>query len=263
MRYVGKTTAAFIMFSALTFLSPGDVAAEECEGDTCIDVATDRNHEVVITVRKGSSGASTSETSVKKQPTSAASSPLRVRAPAKKKVWIPWLPVASSPQPSRLPRPRPTTSRQARPKTSERVETISASEVMDQVRSLLPGGVIIHQPLSQLLVREPVYFRTSVPQRFKAMVVVLDIPIEIDLRASYLWSFGDGSTLTTSDPGGSYPLSTVRHRYLLADTYEALLRVQWNGTWRSGAMSAPIRGVITQIFTKKIEIQGARTRITQ
>jgi hypothetical protein len=230
---------------------------EECQGTTCIDVSADSEHQVVITVKKGTPGST-----MTKKPVVAKKRTPRATPSPSHSLWIPWLP---KPVDVKTPTPRPSVSRKPRATKAPavKVSTISASEVMDQVRKLLPLGAIYFQPPSQILVREPVFFRTSVPQRFTTIVVVLDIPIEIDLHARYLWSFGDGVTLVTTDPGASYPLSTVRHSYSQAGNFEVALQVNWSGTWRSGALSAPIRGHINQSFTKQIEVQAARTRLTQ
>ena len=134
---------------------------------------------------------------------------------------------------------------------------------MDQVRSAIPRGVIAFQPSSKILVREPIYFRTTVPNRFSTVIVVLDIPIEIDMTATYTWNFGDGGALTTKDPGSHYPLSTIRHSYQRAGEYDLTLGITWSGVWRSGALSGPIRGTINQSLSSVMRIESARVRITE
>ena len=134
---------------------------------------------------------------------------------------------------------------------------------MDQVRRTIPQGFITYQPSSGILVHEPVYFRTSIPQRFTTVIVVLEIPIEIELTADYLWNFGDGQFFRTKDPGSSYPISSIRHSYSDSGEKEVILNVSWNGVWRSGAISGPIRGTINQRVIKVLTVETARARITQ
>lgn len=232
----------FFLLIALS-LAPLPSVAEECDGKTCIDVSADENKEVVITVRKNSPG---SHGTKKPQPGPSAK-------PAVKKPWIPWLPKAPTTY-----RPKPRKS----PSPKVKTQKISATSVMDQVRSVLPKGVIITQPGSGALVREPVYFRTTVPTRFSAVIIVLEIPIQINLTAKYFWNFGDGGTLLTTEPGAPYPLSTISHTYKSADSYPVSLQVQWQGTWRSGPLAAPIRGEISQVFSTRLKVDHANFRIT-
>ena len=227
--------------------------AEECNGTTCIDVSTDRDREVVITVRKKSPGATVkptprTTTQVSKRPTPARSRIVVTPSPRN-------TPRTSTPTPRRTTRPRV--------KTSPTEQQISSADLFDQVRSLIPTGSIHHQPTTGILVREPVYFRTSVPNRFSTVVVVLDIPIQIDLHATYRWSFGDGSFISTVDQGNIYPISAIRHSFDRAGRYPLNLQVLWSGNWRSGALSGAINGQLTQNFSTTLEIFGARSRVIQ
>ena len=226
-------------------LIPTNASAEECDGATCIDVSANENKEVVITVKKGSPGSSTTKKVYPRKSSAKTTA---------KKTWIPWLP-----KPASTYRPKPRAS--AKPKV--KTETISAASVMEQVRSLLPQGAIIAQPAQGALVRELMYLRTTVPPKFATVIVVLDLPIQINLTAQYLWDFGDGGTLITSDPGAPYPLSTITHRYESANTYQISLTVRWQGTWRSGPLTAPIRGEVTQRFTLPVKVSHANFRITR
>ena len=213
--------------------------AEQCSNGTCIDVSTDGAKEVVITVRKGKPGASSTT-----RPRPKASSP-RVKRP-----WIPY-------------KPRPAVKRTPSPRPKASVARISSTAVMDQVRSLLPTGVIMTQPTQQFLTHQPITFMTNIPPRFVASLMVLRIPITIDLQATYIWSFGDGSSLITQDPGKPYPLATISHSYESSGAKNARLEVKWNGTWRAAGMSAPINGGITQVYTRELLINGAAAAITR
>ena len=215
----------------------------DCEGDTCIDVSADQeSNQVVITVKKGKAG------------TSSTSSPKpRARSTARK-LFIPWLP---KPVTTAKPRPRPSLT------VKPRVKKISGSQISDQVRSLLPSGLIITQPLDNPLVQEPVNFMTTVPSRFSTVIVVLGIPITIQLSAQYLWDFGDGNTLSTKMQGAPYPLSLIENTYKSSGVRKVTLTVTWSGFWSAGGMSAPIKGGITQTFSRGIEVRPARAIYTR
>ena len=223
----------------LAFLLVIPTSHAECQGNTCIDVSADQEgEEVVITVKKGKAG-STSTSSPRARTTSSARKP-----------WIPWLP---KPAVTRAAAPRPKVT------SKPRIRTITGSQISDQVRSLLPTGTIITQPLKDPLIHEPVNFMTTVPTSFSTVIVVLRIPITIHLTALYVWDFGDGKNLVTKFPGAPYPAMLNQHTYRSAGEKKASLTVRWSGFWSAGAMSAPINGSITQRIEKELTIRPART----
>jgi hypothetical protein len=223
----------------ISFLLVTPISEAECRGSTCIDVSADQEgKEVVITVKKGKAG-------------STSTSPPRARTTSStRKPWIPWLP---KPAVTRAAAPRPKVT------SKPRIRTISGSQISDQVRSLLPTGTIITQPLKDPLIHEPVNFMTTVPTNFSTVIVVLRIPIAIHLTALYVWDFGDGNTLVTKFPGAPYPAMLNQHTYRSAGEKRASLTVRWSGFWSAGAMSAPINGSITQRIEKELTIRPART----
>ncbi len=230
-----------IIVIALVLVFMGSNAAvAQCDGDTCIDVSTDQdNNQVVITVQKGKPGSS----STKK--------PRAVSTPRLKKPWIPWLP-----KPAATTKPRPSPTATSRP----RVKTISGSQISDQVKSLLPKGGIITQPLGDALVQQPVNFMTNTPQLFTTVIVVLGVPITIHLTPVFEWEFGDGNTLTTKLPGAPYPLALIQNTYTNSGEKNVVLTTRWSGFWRAGALGAPINGAITQKVQKRILVRpGAIT----
>ena len=226
-----------ILLVAFLLVTPASQA--ECRENTCIDVSADQEgKEVVITVKKGRAGSS-STSSPRARSTSTARRP-----------WIPWLP---KPVVTRAAAPRPKVS------SKPRIRSISGSQISDQVRSLLPTGTIITQPLSDPLIHEPVNLMTTVPTNFSTVIVVLRIPITIHLTALYVWDFGDGHTLVTKFPGAPYPLMLNQHTYKSAGEKIVSLTVRWSGFWSAGGMSAPINGSITQRIEKELTVRPART----
>ena len=231
-----------VNFLVIQILITQPVVAKECVGDTCIGVSANDKDHLVIIVEKGKPGSKSSVTTPKATP----------KPTPKKTTWIPWLP---KPKPSYTPKPKPIQS--TKPKK------ISAVSIADRVSKMLPNGLILNQPTSAILAREPVNFITTIPKDFHAVIVVLEVPIQIDLKAKYIWNFGDGQSLESNLPGAPYPVGTIRNSYQKPGKYRVSLKVQWTGVWRAGAISAPIDGSITQEFSKEIEVYPANTRISR
>jgi len=225
--------AIFILISSIT------TANSACEGETCIDVKADQeSNEVVITVKKGKAGGEAS-TSPKPRPT-----------PTIKRPWIPWL-------------PKPVATRKAvalgpKPSPKPRVKRISGSQISDQVKSLIPRGEIITQPLENILVNQSVNFLTNTPLHFTTVLVVLGTPITIHLTPEFLWEFGDGNSYRTRLAGAPYPLMLIENTYKSSGQKKVELTTTWSGLWRAGSLSAPVDGEIVQKVRRDLEIRPAR-----
>ena len=230
-------------------ITPLKAYGEECDGDTCIDVSADDENHLVIKVKKGKPGSSATR----------APSPRPTESTIRKQPWIPWLP-----KPVVKATPRPKSTANSKPRVRKpKVKKISATELAEQVKRMLPSGVILTQPASAALTREPVNFMTSVPSSFQTVIVVLEVPILITLKALYKWEFGDGSSQIAHYPGAPYPAALITHKYGTEGIYEVDLRVTWSGTWRAGTLSGPIKGSITQNFEREISVHNADTTFTR
>ncbi len=229
------------LLASLIAISSITNANSACEGETCIDVKADQeSNEVVITVKKGKAGRESS-TSPKPKPTP---------KPRVKQPWIPWLPkpvltnkaVALGPKP--LPKPR--------------VKRISGSQISDQVKSLIPRGEIITQPLDNILVNQSVNFMTNTPMHFTTVLVVLGTPITIRLTPEFSWQFGDGNSYGTRLAGAPYPLMLIENTYRSSGQKRVELTTTWSGFWRAGSLGAPIDGAIVQKVSRQIDVRLAK-----
>ena len=238
---------ALVIIMSITFAS--QTFGEECDGDTCIEVSADDDNHLVIKVKRGKPGSSVATTP------SARPTTVTVR----KQPWIPWLP-----KPVATSSPRPKSTKVSKPRIRKpKVKKISGSQLAEQVKRMLPSGVIITQPTSAALLREPVNFMTTVPATFQTVIVVLEVPILITLKALYQWDFGDGNSKISKHPGAPYPASLITNNYRDEGQYEVALKVTWSGTWRAGAISGPIKGSITQSFERELTVHGADTTFTR
>lgn len=126
-----------LLIATISIATP--VHGEECDGDTCIDVSADDDNHIVIKVKKGKPGSATT-TTPSPRPTATATA---------KQPWIPWLP-----KPAAKTSPRPKSTKISKPRVRKpRVSKISSSQLADQVKRMLPGGLILTQPMSTALLR--------------------------------------------------------------------------------------------------------------
>jgi hypothetical protein len=227
------------LIAILILISTVNAAYSACEGETCIDVKADQeSNEVVITVKKGRAGREVS------------SSPKPRPNPTIKQPWIPWLPKPPAASKSAVAGPKPS----PRP----RVKRISGSQISDQVKSLIPRGEIITQPLDNILVNQSVNFITNTPMHFTTVLVVLGTPITIHLTPEFSWQFGDGNSYSTRLAGAPYPLMLIENTYKTSGEKRVDLTTTWSGFWRAGSLSAPIDGAIVQKVSRQIDIRPAR-----
>lgn len=100
----------------------------------------------------------------------------------------------------------------------------------------LPAGTLVIQPPDGLtLVNFDTNFYTTSTQPIARTVTLLGRRVTLEATPStYRWTFGDGESLTTSDPGAAYPDLRVTHNYLRKDTYRPSLATTYTGRYRVG-----------------------------
>jgi len=179
-------------------------------------------------------------------------------------------PVAS---PTQKPAPKPTLSKsparepiqgvKPKPRITPVRKKVVRKSLNDQIRQLLPAASIFQQPQSGILIREPVIFWTDSPQSFKKSLRLLDVKIDLDLSAKYLWSWGDGTTFETDLIGAPFPSFEITHTYLNSGVKKVGLMINWSGRYRlDGGVWLQIPGVITTNQFNQIQIMRARTVFT-
>ena len=221
--------------------------AAECV-KACVDVYT-QDGQLVIEARKGSGPSSSKVTKPKVVKPKVVPKPKVVAKP--KPVVKPKsvAPVKKAPaKPAKKPVKKPV------PKV------VPATSLSDRLSKSLPTGGISYQPNFKPLIHTPVYFWNDLPSVFRTQVNLIGETIDVVLRPSYLWSFGDGSFLATTDPGGPFPEGKITHIYSQPGIYPVLLTTTWNGSFSHNAVERAITGQIKKVSALTITVVAAPTR---
>jgi hypothetical protein len=123
----------------------------------------------------------------------------------------------------------------------------SPGEVFRYFQTLpLPQLTTRQQPPGNALVGLPVIFWTDSPTTQTFTVDIRGFQVVIVATASgYTWHAGDGTDVTSDNPGQPYPNQTITHDYR-AGTYTASLTTTWSATFTvDGGASADVPGTTT------------------
>jgi hypothetical protein len=236
-----KLQLATIASLSLALISPIATYANECQSTACIDVYT-QDGKIIIEGRKGSSQRTTPVPPVTKKPV----------PPVTKK---PVPPVAKKPVPPVTKKPAPKKSTP----TPQPPVTQSAS-LTDRLIKSLPTAGIAYQPEYEPLVGVPVYMWTDLPTSFMTQVKIVGEVVDVALRPSFSWSFGDGTFLSTNNFGGPFPDGKIQHTYRNPGVYVITLVSTWNGTYTHNAQIRAITGTVKTTSIVTITIVNSPTR---
>lgn len=231
----------------LTVLLETDYSqASQCAKKACVDVYVE-NGQIVIEAHKGS-------------------------GPKSKTVRKP-IPKAKPKLTPAKPRPKPrvtatyvkpksvTVPRKVVPKAARKVAPpISLSE---KLVKLLPTANIKHEPAANVITNVPVIYWCDLPGVFSTRVAVIGEVVDVAMRASFTWSFGDGSFFETTSPGSAYPNQVITHTYSRAGTYAVVLLATWGGVWTNNGVARAITGQIRKVSVTTVAVANAPTRLTQ
>ena len=233
-----------IIFLSLALVCSGmQVAvADQCQESACITVYTDDN-QIIIEARKGN-------TTVKKTIAQAPKKTAVKVAPKPRAVPL-FFPPAAQPAVK-----KPTVKRTYKPRIKKAVTKVNLS---DRLTKLVPTAGVAYQPEFEPLVQVPVYFWCDLPTFFQSRVDIIGEVVDVALRPSFLWSFGDGSVYATTENGGSYPAGTIHHTYKQPGTYQVSLLTTWNGTYTHNAAARAVTGTVKKVSIALITIVNAPT----
>ena len=232
------TTASLTTPSAL---------AEECQVSACVDVYT-QDGKIIIEGRKGGTTAVTPKPPVKVIPKKVA--PKKIAPPPVKKTVAP-------------PKPKATVTAKVVPKKSTptpQPPVAQTASLNDRLIKALPTAGIAYQPEYEPLVGVPVFMWTDLPTSFMTQVKIVGEIVDVALRPSFTWSFGDGIFLSTTDVGAPFPDGKITHTYSNPGTYLITLISTWNGTYTHNAQTRAITGTVKTTSIVTITVVNSPTR---
>ncbi|WP_433165636.1 PKD domain-containing protein [Kribbella sp. CA-247076] len=141
-----------------------------------------------------------------------------------------------------------------------RPQDVTWEQVLSESRNVLfPGLTVKVQPTSRTLVNLDTIVYTDESKVSTTQVTILGFPVDVEATPmSYLWAFGDGTTLRTTTPGKPYPAKEITHKYLkrggvnltLTTDYAARFRVA-GGAWQYISGTVPITGPATPLQVRE------------
>lgn len=140
-------------------------------------------------------------------------------------------------------------------------EVAEAGLTLREFRRLpIPAGAMRLEPSDRpVLVNVPTNaYVEAKPVRLTTTVVGLRVEV-IATPVRYEWAFGDGGTLSTTDPGGPYPVLRTAHTYTSTGTFQVTLSTVYSGRYRvlgrgggwipvDGTASVPSRATSVEVI---------------
>jgi hypothetical protein len=233
-----------LCISTLLLATSTPVIADDCIEKACIEVYTKDGH-IVIEGRKGKGPSST-----------------KVVTPSSTKKPIP-KPKATK----KTVAPVPTVKRTQKPvvkkpikKANRKQSTTSATSLQDKLVESIPTAGISYQPSFSPLVGTPVYFWSDIPTLVTKKVEIVGEPVEVRLRPTFIWHYGDGVIYVTRKVGAAFPDGEIRHTYSKPGHYLIELVTRWDGEFTVDGISARIPGEITTVSVLPISVVAAPIR---
>jgi hypothetical protein len=241
---VAHMVTIFLLLSLTIWGMSAGVAAEECAETACINVYTD-NNQIIIEAHKGS-------TTIKKS-----------IAHATKKPRVKVTPTPKAPplffKPTAAPKPavkKPVIKRTYKSRVKKAVTKVNLN---DRLTAMVPTAGVAHQPEFEPLVNVPVYFWCDLPTLFQSRIDIIGEVVDVTLRPSFVWSFGDGGIYATTENGAPYPNGKIHHIYKQAGTYQITLLTTWNGTYLHNSVARAVTGSIKKVTVAVVTIVKAPT----
>lgn len=233
-----------------SLVSATDTHAAECVTKTCISVFV-QDGQVVIEAHKGSGPKSY----------------VARKAPPKVKVEPRVAPSRPAHKPVSKVRKAPaapkkiTVRKRVAPKVVRKVAP--PMSLSDRLIKLIPTGSILHEPATNALVNIPVIYWVDLPSVFSTKVAIIGEAVDVAMRPSFLWSFGDGSLYATTSPGSAYPNQVITHTYSRAGTYAVVMVATWGGVWTNNGVARAITGQVRKVSVATVTVANAPTRLTK
>jgi hypothetical protein len=238
---------AFILIGTLiltSFIAPA--RGDDCAEKACITVYTE-NNQIIIEAKKGNT---TAKKSIAQAPKKAAVKPSP--KPTVRPLFFP--PAATKPVVT-----KPKIKRTYKPRVKKSTTSVNLS---DRLTKMVPTTGVAYQPEFEPLVKTDVYFWCDLPTIFQSRVDIIGEIVDVTLRPSFTWSFGDGSVMSTTENGAAYPNGTIRHSYSKPGSYVITLLTTWNGSFTHNAQIRAVTGTVKKVAVAAITVVQGPTHFT-
>jgi hypothetical protein len=236
---------AFIVIGALvltSFMPP--VQADDCAEKACITVYT-QNDQIIIEAKRGNT---TAKKTIAQAPKKSTVKP--TAKPTARPLFFPPAAVKTIVK-------KPYIKRTYKPRIKKSTTTVNLS---DRLTKMVPTAGVAYQPEFEPLVKTDVYFWCDLPTLFQSRVDIIGEIVDVTLRPSFTWSFGDGSVYATTENGAPYPNGTIRHSYARPGSYVVTVLTTWNGSYTHNAQVRAVTGTVKKISAAAITVVQAPTQ---
>ena len=239
-----------LVICALLIALPQPLWAADCNEKACIDVYT-QDGKIVIEGRKGtgpkSSEAVTPKPAATQKPTPKPSQKPQVTPTQKPKALTTKKPVVVKPRTVKKPTPGATRA---------------ATSLSDKLVEMLPTAGIAYSPSFQPLIKVPVFFWSDVPEVINKKISIVGEVVEVQLKPTFIWHYGDGVIYPTRKVGAPYPDGEIQHSYSNPGHYLIELITIWSGEFTVQGVKARIPGDIKTVSVLPITVVAAPSRFT-
>ena len=238
-----------ILIFAILFINVAAPArAQDCIEKACIDVYT-QDGKIVIEGRKGTGAA---------QKKVVAPAPSKTRKPIVKKT------IAPPPKPTGIAKPKIITATK-KPIVKKRVKpevAPTATSLSDKLIEILPTAGIAYSPSFQPLIKVPVFFWSDIPTIVTKKIEIVGEVVEVSLKPTFIWHYGDGIFFVTRDAGAPFPDGQIQHSYSNPGHYLIQLITSWDGEFTVQGVKSRIPGKIESVSILPISVVAAPTRFS-
>jgi hypothetical protein len=154
---------------------------------------------------------------------------------------------------------KPKIKRTYKPRVKKSTTSVNLS---DRLTKMVPTAGVAYQPEFEPLVKTDVYFWCDLPTIFQSRVDIIGEIVDVTLRPSFTWSFGDGSVMSTTENGAAYPNGTIRHSYSKPGSYVITLLTTWNGSFTHNAQIRAVTGTVKKVAVAAITVVQGPTHFT-
>jgi hypothetical protein len=238
-----------LVAALIALLLPAPAYAQECVEKACIEVYT-QDGKIVIEGRKGSGPV---------QKKSVTPAPTKSRKPVVPKNVAPLPKVRAPAKPKVLTTPKkPVVQKPVRKKS-----TTPATSLSDKLVEILPTAGIAYSPSFQPLIKVPVFFWCDIPPIVTKKISIVGEVVEVSLKPTFFWHYGDGVIYLTRKAGGPYPDGEIQHTYSKPGHYLVQLITKWDGEFTVQGVTQKIPGRIQSVAIVPITVVAAPTRFSE